>query len=391
MKILHASREVEGEGRYGMGRATSQLLDGLRRIGVDADFFSASNLDAESLRRAESCARRAGLLCPPAIRPLLSILARAWQVGRSAAQRAIDDGYTHLHCHDAVIAAGARRVLAGHGIVWGVSQHGFHCVAKSLHVYVQPLPLWLRCVIRQWERRTLAAADWVVCPTRRGDVQLARELSLPAGPRWHAIPHALPCLVLPEKAQARQALGWPDAARYLLAVGQLIPSKRFESVVDAMEFLPRDWRLVLLGDGDPEPYRKRAAGHGLAEPIITSTDDVGPYLAAADAYVSASATESFGMATLEAMAAGLPVLCTDVGGVAEVVGDAAILAAADAGNLADRLAHLLADPARCAELAARARSRAANWPDVITIARRYRAIYLAASSPPGRGERGAMT
>jgi glycosyltransferase involved in cell wall biosynthesis/cyclopropane fatty-acyl-phospholipid synthase-like methyltransferase len=376
LKILHASRATAADRRYGLGRATAQLLDGLNQIGVPADLFCADDVDATSLRLAESWGGRIDLLCPPAVRPLLSMLARTRMLGRAAALRAIEQGYTHLHCHDAVIAAGARPLLAGRGIAWGVSQHGFHSVAQALHQHVQPLPLSLRIPLRLSERRTLSAADWVVFPTRLGLDNIAKELGLTPGPRWHAVPHALTTLVLPNRAQARQDLGWPDSARHLLAVGQLIPLKRFELVIDAMAGLPADWRLVLLGDGDAEPYLRRAASLGLAAPIIATADDVAPFLAAADAYVSASATESFGMATLEALAAGLPVVCTDVGGVAEVVGDAALLVKASGGDLADLLARLLADPARCAELSQRGKQRAAHWPDALTIAQRYHALYL---------------
>lgn len=390
LKVLHATRETTAERRYGLGRSTAQLLDGLRRIGVAADYFCASDLDAESLRRAESWGKWLGSRCPPGVRDLMFLIMRAWQVGRCAAQLAVDNGYTHVHCHDAVVATGARSVLATRGTAWGLSQHGFHSVARALHVYEQPLPFWLRCLIRLWERRTVAAADWVVCPTSLGQVQLGKELSLPVGRCWYDIPHAVPQLNLPPRAQAREGLGWHDSVRYLIAVGQLIPLKRFERIVEAMALLPSDWRLLLLGEGNPEPYRRLAAEHGLAEPIITSTDDVGPYLAAADAYVSASATESFGMATLEAMAAGLPIVCTDVGGVAEVVGDAAVLVAADCHDLPEQLRQLLGDPKRCASLAARARMRAANWPDLLSIAHRYHAIYLAASARRNRARPATM-
>jgi glycosyltransferase involved in cell wall biosynthesis len=380
LKILHASRATAAERRYGLGRATTQLLDGLNQIGVAADLFCADDVDAASLRQAESWAGRIGLLCPPAVRPLLSMLARTRMLGRAAARLAVEQGYTHLHCHDAVIAAGARPLLAARGIAWGVSQHGFHSVAQALHQHVQPLPRTLRIALRLSERRTLSAADWVVFPTRLGLDNIAKELGLPPGPRWHAIPHALPSMVLPNRAEARQTLGWTDSARHLLAVGQLIALKRFELIIDAMAGLPADWRLVLLGDGDAAVYLRRAAALGLAAPIIATTDDVAPYLAAADAYVSASATESFGMATLEALAAGLPVVCTEVGGVAEVVGDAALLADAGGGNLAGLLARLLADPARCTELSQRGKQRAAHWPDAPAIAQRYHAIYRGAST-----------
>ncbi|MGG7056058.1 glycosyltransferase family 4 protein [Nitrosomonas sp. ANs5] len=380
LKILHASREIRADSRYGMGRVNASLLKGLNQIGIQSDYICASDMDAASLAQAAHWRKQLARLCPADIQPVVHVLVSAWQTGRMAARRAIDQAYTHLHCHDAVVAAGASHELAGQRIAWGISEHGFSCVAQALHAYIQPLPRWLRWLLWQWERRVTRAANWIVCPTVSGRANLASELKLPIDARWHAIPHARPDLNLPEKRSARRILGWDQRSRYLLAVGQLIPLKRFELIIDAMTALPTDWRLVLLGDGDAAPYLARAERLGIAPPIITAADDVGPYLAAADAFVSASQTESFGMAILEAMTAGLPIVCTQVGGVSDVVGEAAELAAADGSDLAQRLSTVLADPAHCTTLAARSRARAEQWPDQKAVAREYHAMYLAAET-----------
>jgi glycosyltransferase involved in cell wall biosynthesis len=377
LKVLHVSREARADLRYGMGRANSALLKGLNQIGIQTDFVCASDMDDATLTLVAAWKKRLARFCPAELHPLLHAIVSAWQTGRMAAHRAIAEAYTHLHCHDAVVAAGASGALKGHQIAWGISQHGFSCVAHALHRYVQPLPFWLRSILWQWERRVTQAADWIVCPTSRGRANLASELKLPLDIRWHAILHALPELNLPEKQTARQQLGWDTHLRYLLAVGQLIPLKRFELVIDAMVALPEEWRLVLLGDGDTAPYLARAVGLGITPPIITSTDDVGPYLAAADAFVSASQTESFGMATLEAMLAGLPIVCTDVGGAGEVVGEAAELAAADGSDLAQRMRLVLPDSVLRREYAAKSKARAGDWPNQEAVARQYHTMYLA--------------
>lgn len=377
MKVLHVTREKHAELRYGMGRANASLLRGLNRLGIQADFVCSGDMDQTLREQVAFQMQRLAGVCPAPLHSLLHAIVSAWQTGRMAARQAIAGAYTHLHCHDAVIAAGARSELKDHKIAWGISQHGFNCIAHALHYYIQPLPLWLRGVLWQWERRVMRTADWIICPTQCGRENLARELRLPVDTRWHAIFHALPELHLPDKHTAREMLGWDAHLHYVIGVGQLIPLKRFELLIDAMTALPDNWRVALVGEGDTIPYQTRAARLGVTAPVMTSTDDIGPYLAAADIFVSTSSTESFGMAILEAMTAGLPIVCTDVGGVAEVVGDAAELVAADGHDLAWHLNRVLADSERYTELVKKSKTRADSWPDQIAVAQYYHEIYTA--------------
>lgn len=142
-----------------------------------------------------------------------------------------------------------------------------------------------------------------------------------------------------------------------------------------MTSLPDDCRLVILGDGDKNPYLLRAERLGLPPPIMTTTDEVATYLAAADVFVSASATESFGMAILEAMAAGLPVISTNVGGVADVVGDAAELVNPDGSDLAAQMKRVMEDSELRAKLAFKSTQRIQQWPDRNEVAQRYLRVY----------------
>ena len=232
--------------------------------------------------------------------------------------------------------------------------------------------------------------------TSLGAAKVARDLQLPRPPaHWQVIPHGRPDWQLESRAEARRRLGWGADDRIVLAVGQIIPLKRFEWVVGAMASVPGAWKLVILGEGDPAPLYRIADAAGMERPLITSTDDPRPYYAAADVFTSASATESFGMAHLEAMLAGLPMACTAVGGVPEVVGDAALLLADDEPAYAAGLRALLADPARCADLARRALDRGARWPGIDEVARRHlhcygsgRLVHERRSRPGGRSHLG---
>ena len=112
--------------------------------------------------------------------------------------------------------------------------------------------------------------------------------------------------------------------------------------------------------------------------VFAFVDDVTPYYHGADIYVSASSTESFGLANLEALCAGLPAICSPVGGVAEVVREGAWLVPNEVDALADAIRTLAANEAMRHDWARRALARAASWPTVQDITQHYVDIYQAA-------------
>ncbi|CAL9566512.1 glycosyltransferase [Streptomyces atacamensis] len=126
------------------------------------------------------------------------------------------------------------------------------------------------------------------------------------------------------RASVRTRLGLPAHALVVGGVGRLVPGKRFDIAVRAVAQLPGA-HLVLAGDG-PERGRLRelAAGLGIADRVRLLGEcggavggdpgagedrpDIPGLLSAMDVFVSPSAEEAFGLAVLEALAAGLPVL-----------------------------------------------------------------------------------
>jgi glycosyltransferase involved in cell wall biosynthesis len=119
-------------------------------------------------------------------------------------------------------------------------------------------------------------------------------------------------------------------------------------------------------------------------------DDVVPLLAAADVLLLPSETESFGLVALEAMASGVPVVATDVGGLPEVVehGVTGFLApVGDVDAMARYCLQLLSDRGREGTYAANARKRAAEKFDFRTIIPKYEKIYerLLAGAPTLNG------
>ena len=140
----------------------------------------------------------------------------------------------------------------------------------------------------------------------------------------------------------------------VVQIGRFYPEKGHLVAVKALALLRKscpDVRLVLIGDG---PMRSAIASHvgqqGLADAVVFAgvREDISAQLGAADVLWMPSEREGLGMACLEAMASGLPVVTTAVGGLQEAVSDGEtgfLVPPGDAEALAARTALLLNDSA----------------------------------------------
>jgi glycosyltransferase involved in cell wall biosynthesis len=134
--------------------------------------------------------------------------------------------------------------------------------------------------------------------------------------------------------------------------------------------------LHLLGDGDQSTLQQIANAAGFGDRLhFAVVDDVRPYLSAADAYASTSVTESFGLANFEALFAGLPCICTAVGGVPEVMGQGAWLIPVDQFALECALEELMRKPEVRQMLSARAAVQAKRAPNLQRVVDLYVEIF----------------
>jgi glycosyltransferase involved in cell wall biosynthesis len=164
----------------------------------------------------------------------------------------------------------------------------------------------------------------------------------------------------------------------IIGIGRLAYPKDFTTLLEALARVRAPCHTVLAGDGPALPAV--AAGvqeNGLSERVelLGARADIPELLAGSDVFVLSSHSEGFPVSILEAMAAGLPVVATNVGGVAEAVEDGEtglLVPAADAEALARALERLVSDADLRRRLGAAGRARALLLFDV----RRYRAAYV---------------
>jgi glycosyltransferase involved in cell wall biosynthesis len=152
---------------------------------------------------------------------------------------------------------------------------------------------------------------------------------------------------------ARPSLGVKNGNCVLLYVASLQPRKDHVNLLRAMSNVP-DADLLLVGDGDLRPQLEHLAGTlGIAERVhfLGRRKDVAELLKTADIYVHPPAVEGFGIAAAEALAAGKPLVASNVPGLAQVVGEAGVLVPpGDPTTLAREVCNLMNSPDRRLQL-----------------------------------------
>lgn len=258
----------------------------------------------------------------------------------------------HDYKANLVLAAAAR----GTGIPRAAVVHGYTAEDRKVAAF--------EAVDRRLLRR-VAAVVAVSAATR----DALRDAGVPAD-RLHLVENAIDVdRVAAEAAAGRDAVrrAWAlaEGERAVVALGRFSPEKGHATLVDAFRTVVADVptaRLVLVGDGVLEADLRRAAAALPAGCVVFAgwRTDPARCLGAADVFVLPSLREGLPLAVLEAMAAGVPVCATAVGGVPEALDGGAcgvLVAPGDAPGLADALRRLLRSPDEAGRWAAAARAR----------------------------------
>jgi alpha-1,6-mannosyltransferase len=200
---------------------------------------------------------------------------------------------------------------------------------------------YVRCVDTLFRVR-IAASDSLAHDLRRAGVSAPARIPLGVDLRcFH-----------PERRRrgdaVRVALGVQRDVPLVAYTGRIAPEKSLDVVIDAWDEVARRTgaSLLIAGDGPLiHSLRSRAAGKNVRwVPFERERERIADILAAADVYIAPGAVETFGLAALEAMACGTPVLSADRGGVAELVtrsGAGGLFRAGDPESLAAAATTLL--------------------------------------------------
>ena len=284
----------------------------------------------------------------------------------------------HAHSQEGHALAAIRS-----GLPCVVSVHGLLQAQNRLLDGFPPIRIARAALWRNVERRVLAAAHDTIVMSRH----VADAVERDSKAELHWVPNPIePCWCGLEDN--------PEPGRVLF-VGLITPRKDLETLIRAVPLLP-DWAtLRIAGAVDDAGYcdrlRSIAEELGLRQKVSftgrVSHDELLEEYRAADLFALSSVEDSAPIAITQALAAGKPVVASDVGGIGDLVRDGEVghlVPARDSAAFAQRIASLLGDRARRREFSLAGRRRGAEHsPD--RVADRLREVYAAVMVRQGIG------
>lgn len=251
-----------------------------------------------------------------------------------------------------------------------------------------------------WRRkRDLLAASrlGVITPSQWLMDKVAASIVQPAVVSAHVIPNGVDLRTFhpADRAIARHDLGLPQDATILLFAASGIrsnPFKDYRTLRAALARVAAGWQggqLLILALGESEPDEQLSPAVTIRHlPFEPDEAKVARHYQAADAYLHAARADTFPTTILEALACGLPVIATSVGGIPEQIAEGEtghLTPPGDSAAFGDAVLSLLAAPDRMRRMSVTAATIARERFDLETQAARYLALYreavAAAPSP----------
>lgn len=271
----------------------------------------------------------------------------------------------------AAIAAGwwlKRPVVLRSGNLGVLRGDQWNAPLKRWHIWPNLPPIrWLKGLVR----RIYMRADAFACNSRENERE-AIECGVPRD-EVHYLPNAVDVeryrpAEAGERARVRSEQGWREDAQLCAYVGRLSMEKGVMELLQAWRGVGAANRiLMLIGPDMPGPLdagpaaRQFVTDNNLQDRVVFygASTDTARLLRAADVYVQPSHYESFSNALVEAMATGLPVVASRVGGMLDCIADGEnglLSTPGDAGDIANKLRRVLDDSSLASKLGSAARS-----------------------------------
>jgi 1,2-diacylglycerol 3-alpha-glucosyltransferase len=263
----------------------------------------------------------------------------------------------------------------------------FHTQYWEYTHYV-PFPMeavqeFLKNRIHKWLREYMQKCQHIVIPSESMRELLVREYGLDE--LYTVIPTGTdlePFLKADGKA-LRKERGW-EKETVLISIGRLAPEKNWDTLLRAFAKVAPEFpelRLVLIGDGPAkDSLQELSSDLGVAGQVTFTGavpfGEIPSYLKAANVFAFASVTETQGLVTIEAMAAGLPVVAVDGSGTRDIVEHEkqGFLVENDPEALAQGLRKILSDPQRIKRFSNNALKKARTF-DVNVLGKQLVDVY----------------
>ncbi|HET6631270.1 MAG TPA: glycosyltransferase [Rhodanobacteraceae bacterium] len=365
---MHITHLVENLNRGGLERVVLDLIEAQVAAGHRCQVIClfergqlAPELDALGVA-VHACGKRG--------RPDPRVVMQVRRLVRGHGSQVLHTHNAVAHYHGALATIGLRRSVA---IV--NTRHGMQALAKGQR--------------REWlYRRSLALTAAVVTVCERARIEFERQ-RIASRRQLLAIPNGIRVSRFrPANAEAHHALtrqlGLPPQTRLIGTIGRLNWAKDPLTLVEAYARLRRhcpDTALLLAGKGELRDQVQAAVdarGLGDSVRLLGDRNDIPELLAGLDMLMMSSLTEGYSVALLEACAAGLPIVATDVGGNGEIVRDGIngrLVPAGDPAALAAAAESLLQAPDTAQAMGAAGRAWVLEHGSLTTMATRYQELY----------------
>jgi glycosyltransferase involved in cell wall biosynthesis len=242
---------------------------------------------------------------------------------------------------------------------------------------------FLKNAVHRWLREFMQKCQHIIIPSESLKDILVREYGLHE--RFTVIPTGtnLDPFLSADGKSLRTEMGWDDET-VLISIGRLAPEKNWDTLLRAFGKVyaeHTDVRFVLIGDGPARQNLEELAAELNISDHVTFTgsvpfQEIPRYLKAADLFTFASVTETQGLVTIEAMAAGLPVVAVDGPGTRDIVehGKQGLLVENQPEALAAGINTLLSDPQQIKRFGGKALKKAKTF-DINQLGQQMIAVY----------------